>query len=96
MKETIYVFVDKDLDKPQQTVQACHAILESKQQFTNHPYIIVFGLSTKKMHKVAKDLEERGFHITQFFEPDLGYRLTSFCTDIIDRNEYMRKYQLLK
>ncbi len=93
---TIYVFVDKSLTVPQQVVQACHSILESKTVYEGeHPYVIVFGIKSSKMHKVKQDLESNGIECTAFYEPDVDYKLTAFCTKPMERHEYMRKFQLL-
>lgn len=94
--KTVYIFVNKDLSPAQQSVQSCHAILEAKIQYDNHPYIILFGIRDKKMRKVLHDLSTIGIKCIPFYEPDLDNKLTAFCTYPMDRHEYMKKFQLLK
>lgn len=62
-----------------------------------HPYIIVFGVKTEEKLLKALDWTRKAGYITyEFREPDRGGELTAFATDVVDRSDDFKRFQLLK
>lgn len=97
----MYVFIRRDLPRPQQVVQACHAIIEATKQFPppeQHPNVIVLGIKDeKRLASIRDELNRHGIGHIPFHEPDMDNSLTSIATEPVDglRRNYFRKYRLL-
>lgn len=62
-----------------------------------HPYIIVLGVKTEeKLLKAVDWVRSAGYTTYEFNEPDRGGELTAFTTDVVERSEIFKKFQLLK
>lgn len=97
---TIYVFVRRDLSRPQQVVQAGHALIESQKGSPfqgEHPYVICLGCKTEKSLKNALDkIRNSGIICYEFNEPDRNNELTAFATECLEeRKEIFKKFNLL-
>jgi len=62
-----------------------------------HPYIIVFGVKTEeKLLKALDWTRSAGYTTYEFNEPDRGGELTAFATDVVERSDVFKRFQLLK
>lgn len=62
-----------------------------------HPYIIMFGEKTEeKLRKALAYVQNLGYKTYTFHESDRNGELTAFATEIIERTEDFKKFQLLK
>ena len=90
----------RDLTEPQRVVQSCHAVIESlkhSQYEGEHPYVIVFGLKTEKdLEKALDKVRSLGYNPCVFREPDRNNEMTAFATDVMDRTDNFKRFQLLK
>ncbi len=67
------------------------------QTYDVHPYIIMFGEKTEeKLKKALVYVQNLGYKIYTFHESDRNGELTAFATEIIERTEDFKKFQLLK
>lgn len=91
-----------DLPLPQQTVQACHAVLEHARHFTStqeHPYVIVLGVPNELAIERIKDkLDSEQIPNILFREPDLGGKITSVAAGPVygSARKFFRHFKLLK
>ena len=97
----MYVFVRRDLTRPQQAVQVAHAAIESTKRWPyigDHPHLVVLGVkSEQKLKNILDKINSQNILTAPFYED--GGELTAFATrPIIDAAErdLFRKYQLLK
>jgi len=78
--------VRKDLSKPQQVVQSCHAAIESaKAYLTNpqleHPHVIVLGVDNEaQLRHFQLKIMALGIESRAFYEPDIGNQMTAIAS----------------
>lgn len=102
MKQSIYVFLRKDLDPVQQTVQAAHVCLEVGRKFKLEDprfKIIIFGIrSETKLQSIIHELQGHNINHVIFTEPDLNDALTAIATEPLnaDRGALFSRYRLLE
>lgn len=97
----MYVFVRRDLTRPQQSVQAAHAAIESTKKWPyigDHPHLVLIGIKSEEQLKNALDkVREWGILVVPFYEDNS--ELTAFATRPIVKDEerkLFKKFQLLK
>lgn len=99
----IYVLVRNDLTPRQQTVQACHASIESSRHYLRptdeHPSIIICSVKNEqKLLSCAKELQDKGIAHEIFYEPDIGSQATALASRPLagdDRKAFAR-FQLMQ
>lgn len=100
MKPYIYIALRSDLSRPQQSVQASHAAIESARNFISndleHPSVII--LNMKSENDLLKFKDKCPHRYIEFREPDMKNQLTAIATEPIygDDRKFFRKFQLLK
>ncbi len=94
--------VRKDLSHPQQTVQACHAVIEAVKstppKTDEHPNVIVCAVRDEtRLISLASRLARDGIAFQVFSEPDMDGQATALATEIVrgDRRRAFRNLQLL-
>lgn len=102
-KAYVYVIVRKDLSKPQQIVQSCHAILNATKEFGHlcfdHPSVIVCSAKNEnELLKFQNYLKKNSIKLCIFNEPDIGDKPTALATMPLfyDLRNYMKRFQLIK
>lgn len=98
----MYVLVRRDLSRPQQTVQACHAAIEAArtflQPFHEHPFLVICGIRDgPDLCRQLLRLQEAGIRCRAFHEPDIGNQLTAIATEPVcgPQRKRFRRFQLL-
>lgn len=85
-----------DLSPPIRAVQACHATFELASKGYGHPSLVLVVVRNEiKLKEVMSKLQEQGIKFEYFKEPDLDYQVTAICTEPIEHNEYLKRFQLL-
>jgi hypothetical protein len=99
----LYVLVRKDLSRPQQAVQACHAAIEATRKFLSagdaHPHLVLCGVSDETtLEREQGRLEAYGVRTVSFREPDRNNELTAVATEPLtgEAQRRTRRYELLE
>lgn len=98
----MYVIVRNDLSKAQQTVQACHAAIESSRRFLKagdeHPSVILCSIKSEhKLLNYSEKFKEQGIEHLVFREPDIGNAATALASRPLvgKQRQAFAKFQLL-
>jgi hypothetical protein len=99
----MYVLVRTDLSKPQQAVQACHAVLNASREFVaihdKHPSMVLLAIKNEvELRKWEEKLLEKGIRHRAFVEPDIGHQMTAIATEPLcgDDRLLFKRLQLIK
>lgn len=90
----------RDLTHPQQTVQACHAVIEMTKAFSVgdvHPSVIILEVQDELTLSQIVD-KIKPIESVEFREPDIGNQLTAIATRPVygEERKIFRKFKLLK
>lgn len=96
--------VRKDLSRPQQAVQACHAAIEATKAYTDistleHPHVIIVSIENEsKLRATIPKLAEAGIAVREFIEPDIGNQMTAIASRPVfgDERRHFRRFRLLE
>lgn len=98
----MYVITRRDLSKPQQAVQAGHAMIEASRAFIvkddEHPSLVLCTERDEgRLMRIRDQFQRDGIPFRDFHEPDIGGQLTALATAPItgDRSAF-KKLQLMK
>lgn len=96
--------VRKDLTRPQQAVQACHAVIEATKAYSEistleHPHVIIVSIENEaKLRATVLKLAEAGISCREFIEPDIGNQMTAIASRPVfgDERRHFRRFRLLE
>lgn len=94
-----YLFIRRDLSKPQQIVQASHAALQAGNRFGAHSHLVLIAVESEdELTKAADHLEQHDIEFEMFHEPDFDTGHTAICTRPLAGAERrpLRRFQLMK
>ena len=73
-----------DLSIEQQAVQGCHASIEMARTYMNKqeeiPHLVFCNTTIERLEFLIEKLKFKGITFSEFYEPDIGNKLTAIAT----------------